>query len=95
MHQLQIRYSGRVQGVGFRATVAGIARTLPVCGCVRNVSDGTVDLLAESEESVLLEFRDQISRALTRNIVSAHEQWREITTTQWKDFSIAADLIAR
>ena len=34
--------SGRVQGVGFRATAMGVARRFPVTGFVRNEPDGTV-----------------------------------------------------
>ncbi|MEL7471760.1 MAG: acylphosphatase [Planctomycetota bacterium] len=35
-------YTGRVQGVGFRATVASLARGCPVSGWVRNESNGDV-----------------------------------------------------
>jgi acylphosphatase len=42
-----VYYSGTVQGVGFRATTAHLARAYPVTGWVRNLSDGRVQLLAE------------------------------------------------
>jgi acylphosphatase len=43
-----VYYSGRVQGVGFRATAVSIARRHPaVRGWVRNRSDGRVELLAD------------------------------------------------
>lgn len=45
----RVFYSGRVQGVGFRATAHRLARRYPVAGFVRNLDDGRVELLAEGE----------------------------------------------
>ena len=39
--------SGRVQGVSFRAATADTARRLGICGWIRNLSDGSVELQAE------------------------------------------------
>ena len=41
------RFTGRVQGVGFRFAVVEIAQGLAVTGYVRNERDGSVELLAE------------------------------------------------
>lgn len=61
-----VYYSGNVQGVGFRATAAAIARRHAVRGWVRNLSDGRVELLADGESSVvdafLAEVRDRMAR---------------------------------
>lgn len=46
----RVTYSGRVQGVGFRATSLKLAADLPVRGFVRNLLDGRVELVAEGTE---------------------------------------------
>jgi acylphosphatase len=41
---------GRVQGVGYRATVADLARSLSLLGSVRNLDDGTVEIYVQGEK---------------------------------------------
>jgi acylphosphatase len=43
MTTVQVVFSGRVQGVGFRAFVAGEAVRIGIAGWVRNRRDGTVE----------------------------------------------------
>lgn len=51
-----IHYEGKVQGVGFRATVLGLARGYDITGGIRNLSDGRVELLARGEEEEVRDF---------------------------------------
>ncbi len=44
-----VHYTGRVQGVGFRYTARQIAGGYAVSGSVRNLPDGSVELIAEGE----------------------------------------------
>jgi acylphosphatase len=44
-----VRYTGRVQGVGFRYTAQWLAERFPVGGYVRNLPDGSVELVAQGE----------------------------------------------
>jgi acylphosphatase len=44
--RLNIFYSGRVQGVGFRYTVKTVAAGFEIAGHVRNLPDGRVELEA-------------------------------------------------
>ena len=47
----QVIYSGRVQGVGFRAAVRQIAMGFEVTGWVKNLDDGRVEMQAMTVDS--------------------------------------------
>jgi acylphosphatase len=51
---------GRVQGVGFRYFALKIAEELRVTGFVRNLPDGSVEVVAEAGEAVLAEFEAKL-----------------------------------
>lgn len=50
------RVYGFVQGVGFRFFVKNLAESKHVTGNVRNLEDGSVEIFATMDESVLEEF---------------------------------------
>jgi acylphosphatase len=45
--------SGKVQGVGFRVYTQAQAQKLGICGYVRNLSNGDVEIVAEGEAEKL------------------------------------------
>ena len=51
--RIQIRVTGRVQGVYFRAFTEKQARKLGVKGSVKNLTDGRVEIIAEAEQDQL------------------------------------------
>lgn len=53
MVSLQIRVSGRVQGVGYRAAMRERARQLGLTGWVRNRLDGSVEALVHGSPQAL------------------------------------------
>ncbi len=72
MKRVRVEYSGRVQGVGFRATCAALARTLPVTGWVQNQHDGNVLLEAQGDDSAVGELLARIRTTMGRNIIGEY-----------------------
>lgn len=56
MKHLNIRVTGKVQGVFFRASARDVARSLGLLGYVRNEPDGSVYIEAEGGETELSQF---------------------------------------
>lgn len=48
-----MRYRGRVQGVGFRYTVRRIATNHPITGYVKNLPDGSVELVVQGSPQAI------------------------------------------
>lgn len=69
----RVIFHGRVQGVGFRYTTHRIARGFSVTGFVRNLADGTVEMIACGGPSEVQRFVDAVKAAFTSNIDSADE----------------------
>jgi acylphosphatase len=84
----RVHFSGRVQGVGFRATTSRIAASYDVAGYVRNLRDGGVELVVEGEPGVVLAFLDAVRRELGRWIRSESSSAEPMTEPLCSDFSI-------
>lgn len=61
MTSKRVIVSGRVQGVGFRYTTKDLARGFDVCGSVRNLPDGTVEILVMGEPEEVDEFLRELA----------------------------------
>ena len=64
----KVRFSGDVQGVGFRMTAVSEARGLAANGFVKNEPDGSVTLDVDGPESDLKELVHQIESELSDHI---------------------------
>ena len=82
-----VRYSGRVQGVGFRATTAGIARKFAVAGWVRNLPDGRVELLVEGEAGDVERFLQHV-REYWSGYIADEQIEAQTVTGQFEGFGI-------
>src|ERR1051326_6370610 len=63
-----VHYSGKVQGVGFRATATEIAQKFTVTGWVRNLDDGRVELRVEGPEKEVDKFLEAVRQRWKDNI---------------------------
>ena len=86
--QLHVFYSGHVQGVGFRYTVKSLARGFEVTGTVRNLPDGRVELVAQSQRAELDAFRKAIQDSELGHFVRREEiSWSE-AQNEFRGFEI-------
>lgn len=77
--RLEVLYSGRVQGVGFRHTAKSVATGFEVTGTVRNLNDGRVHLVVEGDEEELRAFREAIrDSGLGPLIRGEDERWAAV-----------------
>jgi acylphosphatase len=78
--RLECVIHGSVQGVNYRDFVNDTALDLNLTGFVRNLSDGTVEVIAEGEETTLLELLHSLKEGHPRAKVEAVEpHWKEGT----------------
>jgi acylphosphatase len=82
-----VYYSGRVQGVGFRATAVDIARDYPVTGWVKNLDDGRVQLVVEGPEKTVQKFLDAVRKRWDKNIEKEERQERK-PTGDYRGFTV-------
>ena len=87
-YAVEVMFSGRVQGVGFRYTTMSIAGAYEVSGYVKNMPNGEVKLFVQGDESEVDAFIADICRRMNRYI-------HDYTTTtvppdpRVKDFRVA------
>jgi acylphosphatase len=80
---------GRVQGVGFRFTTVEVASRFPVTGFVRNLPDGSVEIVAEGAEPAVLDFWTAMKGSrVYRHVMREHVSW-EPPLGNIGDFSIS------
>jgi acylphosphatase len=83
---IEIRVSGRVQGVGFRACIKRIATNLGVGGEAMNLPDGRVLITATADPVILDKFVSMLygcPRVVIRDLVQ-----QEIPLAAYPEFTI-------
>ncbi|MGT2829958.1 acylphosphatase [Streptococcus hillyeri] len=86
MKKLRILVSGRVQGVGFRYSTYALALEIgDIYGRVWNNDDGTVEILAQSDDSAkMAKFIQEIRKGPSR---FAKVTYVDVTMTRFDDFT--------
>ena len=86
--EIYARVVGRVQMVMFRDFVRRKARTLGVSGQVKNLPDGSVEVVAQGEKNALIEFIEELRRgSIFSRVRKVDVLWRE-PRGQFNEFSI-------
>ena len=80
---------GRVQGVGYRYFAIRAARQVGIVGTVRNLSDGTVEAIAEGGPDAIAEFRAELERGPSFGSVSQVDEMEMQPTGRYTDFAVS------
>ncbi len=88
IEEIEIRISGHVQGVGFRAVVSRIAAKHSISGFVRNLPDGRVEVRAQGTAPALEKFCDEIRRNPGRAKIERFEKKAAILLKPYSDFAV-------
>jgi acylphosphatase len=83
-----IHFSGTVQGVGFRYAAQRLARGFEVTGCVGNLRDGRVELIAEGEPDQIDALVAAIQHAM-RSYISETSFRDSAATGEYRGFGIS------
>lgn len=88
MVRLHLFLFGRVQGVGFRWLVRDKAQSLNLTGWVKNMPNGSVEVVVEGLEPYLRDFlRWWYNKPKGVNISRIEEDWQE-ATREYNSFDI-------
>lgn len=78
MERRRIRFIGRVQGVGFRATVRTAAGRFAVGGWVRNEEDGSVTVEVQGRAEEVDRFLKEVRVRMAENIQAETAEGRPV-----------------
>ncbi len=87
LERREIRYMGRVQGVGFRYTAQSIAQLYPVTGYVKNLPDGSVELVVEGRREDVSGMLRALCTEMSPHIRDVQETSLPVTG-QFSDFDV-------
>lgn len=74
IHRRLAHFRGRVQGVGFRVRTVRLASGFDVAGTVRNLADGSVEVVVEGEAAELDRFLEALHREFSGKIAGSSSE---------------------
>jgi acylphosphatase len=87
----KVFFTGRVQGVGFRYSTKQIASGFDVCGWVKNMQDGRVELQTQGDADEVESFLEDIQRSNLESFIKEREVLVAAVQPGLRGFSIIRD----
>jgi len=87
-HELHVVFHGRVQGVGFRATLIEHAQRFGLKGTAKNLSDGSVEVVVQGEKERLEQFLSAVEADPGLARVNRIEKKYGLANIPYTDFHI-------
>lgn len=88
-HQrLTMQISGKVQGVGYRASAAEKANSLGVTGYARNLPDGRVEIVAEGSPASLVSLKQWCRDGPPAAVVDIINTTEDSATDEFDNFGV-------
>ena len=88
MKRLHLVVSGKVQGVFYRDFVRREAEKLGVKGFVKNLGDGTVEVVAEGDETILKKLVAACKKGPLMAFVKSVDAKEEPSRGEFEDFDV-------
>jgi len=88
MKKTHLFISGYVQGVGFRWYVQRLAQGMNLCGFVKNLRDGRVEVVAEGNENSVEEFLKGLKEGSFEDGIEEIKKIEEKYEGEYSDFRI-------
>ena len=77
---------GRVQGVGYRYFAISAARQAGVVGTVRNLPDGSVEVVAEGNPDAIMQLKVQLAKGPSLSRVTSVDETRIAPAGRYESF---------
>lgn len=83
-HRERIQFTGRVQGVFFRATSVEISRDRPLTGYVRNLADGSVEMEVQGDGAAVDDFVAAVNDRFAGHIVACNRRRVDVVQGEFR-----------
>ncbi|RNC81959.1 MAG: acylphosphatase [Phycisphaera sp.] len=82
MERRSVRFTGRVQGVGFRMTARAVAQSLKLSGWVRNEPDGSVLMEVQGPPNTIEQCLGRIQRETFGHVDDRQELTQDVDDSE-------------
>ena len=86
--RIHLFISGYVQGVGFRWYVQRLAKGINLCGFVKNLRDGRVEVVVEGNDNLIEQFSKELREDSFKDGIEEIKRIEEGHRGEYSDFRI-------